>query len=272
MELFLLTTYTYCFFAVRPKTSLVVADVPGIHTTPSVCFSGCACQFNFYAGVNKYILEHFDHTKMNCLCVSGGAFAAAPLLLGIKTEDWINRNWQRCYDYYSRRRWNIWFDTTDFMRDNWRFILPEDAYKICTDRLFIQISRLGIYGFYPELVHKFESNEDLIDAILCSSHILGMFTTFPRFRGRWGFDGSFTNLQPQFNDRFSPQPTIVVKLFGRGTIDYKNKIPLYKLTQLTRPKSCNRLLMEAYDITKGHHEHISTILPGREEYFDTTSG
>jgi len=61
-------------------------------------------------------------------------------------------------------------------------ILPVDAHKICTDRLYVSITRWKDGKNF--LISKFESREDLIQALICSSFVPGYSGMIPpKFRG-----------------------------------------------------------------------------------------
>jgi hypothetical protein len=80
-----------------------------------------------------------------------------------------------------------------------------------------------------------------------------MFRYLPICQNKYVFDGCFTNLQPQINDRYSATPTIVCKLFGRGTIDYSNKLSITKIMSIVAPEDCDAKVDEGYQIAGKHH-------------------
>ena len=256
MELFIASTYLYCFIVQRKRTPLITVSNE-IRMKPSISFGGCGCRYHFYAGIQEYCLDKFDTRNVSVLCSSGGIFAGVPLVLGLKTRDWMHDDWVRCHQYWTRRLLYVWLDTTDFLRDMWRRYLPNDAYLKCSGRLFLVVSRLTIYGFREDVISEYKSNEELIDAIICTCHVFGVFRYLPLCRNRFAFDGCYTNLQPQINDRYSDKPTIVCKLFGKGTIDYNNKLSLLKLMTVVAPEECDAKVAEGYDIAaKRHNDFI----------------
>jgi len=255
MELFIVSTYLYCFLIQRKLTPLIeVSDE--IRNKPSISFGGCGSRFQFYIGIQEYCLEKFDTRNISILCSSGGVFAGVPLALGIHARDWIHDDWVRCYQHYRGRLLYVWLDNTDFPRDMWRRYLPNDAYLKCSGRLFLVVSRFSIYGFREEIISEYKSNEDLIDAIICSCHIIGFYRFFPICQKRFAFDGCYTNLQPQINERYSDKPTVVCKLYGKGTIDYNNKLSLFKLMTIVDPAKCDKQVAEGYDIATKHHSEF----------------
>ena len=222
-----------------------------IRNKPSICFSGCGLRYHFYGGVAEYLLDNFETDNIDILCVSGGIFAATILALQCKMTDWTDREWHKCYEYWTKRSLYVFLDTHDFQRNLWRNYLPDNAYNICSDRLFISVSRIGVYGFYEDIICKYNSNEELIDAICGTINILGLFRVLPLVRGRYAFDGGYTNLTPRTESRFS---TLMVKMFGRGHIDYGNRLPITNIMTIVNLKDGNELIQEGYEYASRHHQ------------------
>ena len=252
MELFVASSYLYCFLIQRKHTS-VIAVSDEIRAKPSISFGGCGCRYQFYIGIQDYCLDKFDTRDVSVLCSSGGVFAGVPLVLGLHAQDWMHNDWARVCQYMMGRILYIWLDTPDFLRDMWRRYLPNDAYLKCSGRLFLVVSRLTIYGFHEDVISEYKSNEELIDAIICTCHIIGVYRYIPLCQNRFAFDGCYTNLQPQINGRYSEKPTIVCKLFGRGTIDYNNKLSMTHILSLVAPEECDAKVAEGYAIAANHH-------------------
>ena len=242
IALFVISAYSYCYIAKNRKYT-----PPTNRNKPAISFSGCGIRYQFYGGVAEYLLENFDTNNIDILCVSGGIYAGTILALGRKMTDWADCDWNKCYEYWTKRNMYLFLDTDDFHRNIWRGYLPDDAYKICSDRLFITISRIGLYGFYEDVVSDYNSNEELIDAIIGTIHIPGLFRFLPVVRGKFAFDGCYTNLMPR-----TTSPTLFVKLFGRGHIDYGNRLPMTKIMTIVR--NVNGLICEGYEIASRRHQ------------------
>lgn len=243
---FVLSSYAYCCYVKNRKCSLAIRD------KPSISFSGCGIRFQFYGGVAEYLLENFDTRNIDILCSSGGIYAAVILALDRKMTDWCDRDWKKCYDYWTNRYLYLLFDTDKFHRNMWRGYLPEDAHRKCSDRLHITISRLGIYGFYEDRISTYNSNEELIDAICGTIHIPGLFRNIPRVCGKYAFDGCWTNMKPKtLSTKFQ---TLVVSLFGRGHIDYAKKMPITKIMDIVKPRNNNVLIRQGYEIASYKHD------------------
>jgi hypothetical protein len=105
-------------------------------------------------------------------------------------------------------------------------VLPEDAYKRCSGRLFISITVFNSYGMLENMiVSQFDSNDDLYNACCASSTIpfiserVGDWGSgkwgLRRYRGRLCVDGGLTNNCPVFKDGVRRQ-----LVFQLGNLDY----------------------------------------------------
>jgi hypothetical protein len=92
-------------------------------------------------------------------------------------------------------------------------IIPENAYKVCSDRLFISITVLTRYGPVNKIVSQFSSNDDLLQACMASSTLpyLTERAGCRTFRGEYVLDGGLTNNIPVFTDGVRRQ--LVFRLF-----------------------------------------------------------
>jgi len=245
MLLFVASAYLYCCLVKQRKIPRPVRN------KPSICFSGCGLRYHFYGGVAEYLVDNFETDNIDILCVSGGVYAGTILALNRKMTHWNNKDWPVCYNYWSKRRLYVFLDSHKFQRDLWRGYLPHDAYKLCSDKLFIVVSRIGLYGLYEEIISEYGSNDELIDAICGTIHIAGLYRFLPVVRKKYAFDGCYTNLTPRTN---CPKKTLIVKLFGRGHIDYGNKLSMTKLMTMVKPKNCNSFIREGYQIASHRHQ------------------
>jgi len=81
-------------------------------------------------------------------------------------------------------------------------IIPEDAYKQCSGRLFISITELTVLGPRNRMISEFFSNEDLFQACLASSTVPFLTERYGMrvFRDMWVVDGGVTVNTPIFHD------------------------------------------------------------------------
>ena len=102
--------------------------------------------------------------------------------------------------YFEPLKWWIWL----------REVIPQDAYKICTGRLFISITILTWLGPKNMIVSEFTSNQDLFECCLASSSIPYLTHRYGirNYRSHWVVDGGITNNVPVFSDGLRRQMVI----------------------------------------------------------------
>ncbi|ROL23524.1 Patatin-like phospholipase domain-containing protein 2 [Anabarilius grahami] len=83
--------------------------------------------------------------------------------------------------------------------------LPDNAHTLATGRLHISMTRMS--DGKNVLMSEFNSNDDLIEALLCSCFVPVYSGVIPpQYKGEHYMDGGFTNIQPL--EDFSPTLTI----------------------------------------------------------------
>ena len=81
------------------------------------------------------------------------------------------------------------------IKDSYEKSFPRDAYKRLHGRLYVSITEIPTLR--SRLVSDFLSNDDLLDALLCSSYIPGFTAAHPpTFRGSHYIDGGFSSNFP----------------------------------------------------------------------------
>lgn len=92
-------------------------------------------------------------------------------------------------------------------------IIPENAYELCSDRLFISVTVLTGYGMKNRIISRFTSNDDLLYCCMASSTLpyLTERAGCRIFRGEYVIDGGLTNNIPVFTDGVRRQ--LVFRLF-----------------------------------------------------------
>lgn len=86
-------------------------------------------------------------------------------------------------------------------------IIPENAYQLCTGRLFISITVITATGLKNMMISEFHSNAELLEAC-CASSTIPYITErnwCRYFRGSPVMDGGLTNNTPIFQDRLRRQ-------------------------------------------------------------------
>ncbi|KAI3379673.1 hypothetical protein SNEBB_001092 [Seison nebaliae] len=97
----------------------------------------------------------------------------------------------------------------DMLKTKLDDFVPNDI-SYSTDRLFICITNMDKRE--SEIISKFSSKNDLIDALLCSCHIplwSNRTLELPKFRGKKYIDGGFIDLIPNYK---IPEDEILIKV------------------------------------------------------------
>eukprot|EP01032_Pedospumella_encystans_P020140 gene20140-22889_t len=124
------------------------------------------------------------------------------MLTGLSTEDWLETY------YLSKERPHLTMH--EAYRELWPWIkerLPENAWEICTGRLFVSITEVTPFGFKNHMISDYTCNDDIFEACMCSSTVpyISLPTMMYRFRGMWCIDGGVTNNTPVFPDHVRRQ-------------------------------------------------------------------
>lgn len=92
-------------------------------------------------------------------------------------------------------------------------ILPDDAYKTCSDRVFIHATEIGFFKFKHTVFSKYTSNLDLIDACMASSNCPFIISPklFYNYRNKWYIDGCLSRFLPYFKNENANQ--LLIKLY-----------------------------------------------------------
>eukprot|EP00193_Tetraselmis_chui_P019547 CAMPEP_0177775074 /NCGR_PEP_ID=MMETSP0491_2-20121128/13883_1 /TAXON_ID=63592 /ORGANISM="Tetraselmis chuii, Strain PLY429" /LENGTH=322 /DNA_ID=CAMNT_0019293569 /DNA_START=50 /DNA_END=1018 /DNA_ORIENTATION=+ len=158
-------------------------------------FSAGGMLFPYLIGVVKQLNEEgvmTDRTKV--AGSSAGAIVAVSSASGHSMDYVLEACLELAHDYRS-------FGTRGRMgtqlQDCLAKFLPDDIHERCNDTAYIGVTKLLPYPRH-ELLHSYESKEDVLKAVLTSCHIPwyfnGAFCT--TFRGALYYDGGLTDLIP----------------------------------------------------------------------------
>lgn len=134
-----------------------------------VSFAGSGGMYHYYLGIAKVLQDNFILDNVIFGGTSGGCFPALLLVLGKDIDSVhysINRKiLQEAADSWlgSLFRWN------GIARKHMLEYLDEDSYKLANSRLHISMTKL--YPWENEIVSEWESTEDMLHCIQCSSFI-----------------------------------------------------------------------------------------------------
>nr|CAD2181647.1 unnamed protein product [Meloidogyne enterolobii] len=157
----------------------------------SLC--GCGFLCIYHAGVCAALKEYAPQLTQNRIYgASAGSIAAAGLICNVSISDATCAIMRVVAEARSRvlQSFDPAFDLLGIVREVLNKLLPANSHVLCTDRLFISLTRC-IDG-RNVLVSKFESKADLIQAIICSCYIpIFCGLVEPEFHGVKYRDGGF---------------------------------------------------------------------------------
>jgi len=175
----------------QPKREAVEIDI---------VVSGGGLKGYFMSGCS-HVLQH-ELAKQNVKIAriagaSAGAWCGLFMLTNLGTENWIE-SYYKCKE---RPEMNM----HEAYEDIWPWVnscMPENAWEICSGRLFISITEVTWFGFRNHMISEYANNRELFEACMASSAVpyISLSTMFRTYRGMWVVDGGLTNNTPVFKD------------------------------------------------------------------------
>ncbi|XP_026533404.1 1-acylglycerol-3-phosphate O-acyltransferase Pnpla3-like [Notechis scutatus] len=171
----------------------------------SVSFAGCGFLGVYHIGVATCLQERVPHILRDARCIYGasaGALAGAVLIGGGSLA-------QACADVLGlakeARKRNLGplhpsFNVMKIIRDGLYKNLPENSYKLLSEKLSISLTRVS--DGENVLISDFNSKEEVVQALLCSSFVpvyCGLIP--PSFRGVRYVDGGLSDNLPHCNSK-----------------------------------------------------------------------
>lgn len=178
----------------------------------NLSFSGCGFLGIYHVGVLSAFKEHSPSTVQNNRisgCSAGALVAACALCdccLGQMVSDVLEIALKA--RSYALGPLHPSFNIVDILRNGLRRILPVDAHTICSNRLHISLTKWKDNRNW--LVNTFDTREDLIQALICSSFVpfySGIMP--PKYKGVYCWDGGLSSNNPILD-----HDTIVISPFG----------------------------------------------------------
>lgn len=147
-----------------------------VHTSKAspinLSFSGCGFLGLYHVGVICAFKEHAPEVLENKMAgCSAGALAAACAMCGCCVGQMCSDVLEIAIRARSRALgpFHPTFSIVDIIRNGLRRILPPNAHEICSGRLFISLTK------WKEnknvLISQFDSREELIQVLICSSFV-----------------------------------------------------------------------------------------------------
>ncbi|CAL8095420.1 unnamed protein product [Calicophoron daubneyi] len=178
----------------------------------NLSFAGCGFLGLYHVGVCCCLRKFAPHLYKN-KCISGcsaGAIAAVCLVCDVNIDECVQYTCElidSCRQYFLGP-FDPRFKVSDHLKEGLARILPSDAHVLCSGRLSISLTSYG--SRQNVVVRQFKDRDELISAVLCSTHIPVFSGFMPLvFRGEPVIDGGFSN-----NLLCTDQMTITVSPFA----------------------------------------------------------
>ncbi|XP_062314489.1 patatin-like phospholipase domain-containing protein 2 isoform X2 [Osmerus eperlanus] len=166
----------------------------------SVSFSGSGFLSTYQLGVVRCFLNHAPtvlHVAPRIFGASAGSLVAAAVVCKVRPERVLDEllSFARQLRVLAFGPLNPSGNVLHWIERTMRKILPHDAHRLASGRLAVAMTRVP--DGKNTLVSKYESREDVIQALLCSCFFPGYCGMVPpSYKGVHYVDGGFTSIQP----------------------------------------------------------------------------
>ncbi|XP_072034935.1 1-acylglycerol-3-phosphate O-acyltransferase Pnpla3-like [Amphiura filiformis] len=168
----------------------------------NISFAGCGFLGIYHVGVASCLVQHAPELISKAAGASAGALTATCLICNIDLGKITDKIIGLATKARSRTLGPLHpsFSIHQHILDGLIRVLPDDAHKRASGRLFISLTR--VHDRQNVVVSQFESKQDLIEALLCSAFIPFYSGIIPPvFKGTRYVDGGITdNLPSPFDD------------------------------------------------------------------------
>lgn len=137
--------------------------------TVQISFAGSGGMYHYYLGIAKVLQDNFDLDNVIFGGTSGGCFPALLLALGINIDELHYGVNQNILDEASKYWLGSLFNWNKVVRDHIIEYLPANSHQLVKNRLYISMTKILPWG--NEIVSEWNTTEDLIHCIQCSSFV-----------------------------------------------------------------------------------------------------
>ena len=209
----------------------------------TVAMSGCGWLFPFHVGVVDVLVRRgVVNEGTQWAGTSAGALVAAAMASGVGPDQIMALAASVCDSIRQKNASHstekhpesvfgsirsAWAQMAVVVEEALLQVLPGDAHERCAGRLSIALTPLKrrfdpwLHRRDPILITEFESRDDLIGALMCSSHIPfyldGQYSR--QWRGTWWVDGGFADIFPEkFTQRRRERARAGYEALSIGTV------------------------------------------------------
>ena len=228
-----------------------------------IVFHGSGGLLYYYMGIAEYIQNNYDLTNVEFCGVSGGSIPAFILSTGLE----VKRIWETCFlDWLSSMNKEEHFlflsifseKSLKKLINNLKNILSEnekdDLFEKINHRLSIRMTRIAFFEMKQEYITNWTSIEDLLECIIASCWIPGIFGSLTRnYKGNEYIDGGFPN---SIEDRGDEWIKIKVNTFQNIPEDIKVLLFASSLDTINSPEIAEKLYNQGYADAMSNSSHF----------------
>lgn len=166
-----------------------------------ISFFGSGGLLYYYLGIAQFIQEGYDLEELHYKCVSGGCLPAVVLSTGLN----VLELWENCFIPWIRDINEIENKVTNFLSPESMKILLErlnnfislrtntpEILSNINKRLSIRMTKITFFGTEQIYINEWDSLTDLLDCVVCSCWIPGIFGNLVKnYKGDMFIDGGF---------------------------------------------------------------------------------
>ncbi len=228
-----------------------------------IVFHGSGGLLYYYMGIAEYIQNNYDLTDIEFCGVSGGSIPAFIL----STELPVKRIWETCFlDWLTSMNKEDNFLILSIFSEkslkklinNLKNVLNEseqaDVVRKINHRLSIRMTRIAFFEIKQEYINNWTSIEDLLECIIASCWIPGIFGSLTRnYKGNEYIDGGFPN---SIEDRGDEWIKIKVNTFQNIPEDIKVLLFASSLDTINSPEIAEKLYNQGYKDAMKNSSHF----------------
>ncbi|TYZ64940.1 hypothetical protein PybrP1_000613 [[Pythium] brassicae (nom. inval.)] len=179
----------------RPSGDRVRKKLTQLDDVAQIGFGGCGGMYNYFLGVASVLQEEYDLEDVIFSGVSAGCFPAMVLALGMDVKEFFFKENLPLIERAAACSFAGLGKWIPLVRANTLAMLPSDAFARVDKKLYFSVTEVP--SLTNHVLTTWTSNEDMVDGMLCSSHVpLYTPTLTASYRGKRFVDGGLSNNSP----------------------------------------------------------------------------